>query len=173
MFYFPLFLASCYACTLIASNLPSCKNKIIDIVHEYFPPFQNSYFSDVGILLQIIYTIATIPYSSLNEIFLVMSIVQFFRILCFSTTILPPLKRYNDKIRLFGLNGSGTEYIFSGHACYACISFIYLYKHDIFPLYVLIPYNFITQFLVVLSRNHYTVDVILSWIITPLVYNLT
>lgn len=86
------------------------------------------------------------------------------------STVLPPLKNYRDKIRFGGINGSGTEYIFSGHASYSAIFSLYLYSKNIVSLYILFLYNFISQFLIIVSRNHYTVDVILAWIISSSLY---
>ena len=107
---------------------------------------------------------------TLDEMLLIMSIVQFFRSICSASTILPPLKHYNDKYRLGGINGNGTEYIFSGHAAYSAISAIYLYNKNIIGPFSLIIYNIISQLSIIITRNHYTVDVVLAWIITPLVW---
>jgi hypothetical protein len=141
------------------------KNRIIDYIHENTKEI-NTYISDILILFQIIYSMSCFSLEIIEKCLFILSIIQFLRILCFTTTILPPLKK--DKIRVFGMNGNGSEYIFSGHACYSCITFLYLfleYKEKI-NIYFLIIYNIISQSCIIISRNHYTVDVILAWIIT-------
>lgn len=145
--------------------------KIFDVVHEMFPIVNLPYASDILIFLQTMYSIAMVDILELEKLFFVLGTVQCLRILCFSTTVLPPLKTYSEKYRIGGLNGTGNEYIFSGHACYACVSAISLYEKGI-DLRLLVFYNTVSQSLIVLSRNHYTVDVVLAWIITPLVYNV-
>mgnify|MGYP003641411489 CR=1 FL=1 len=99
-----------------------------------------------------------------------MAIINFLRILCMSSTILPSLKHYNNKYRLGGINGTGSEYIFSGHASFTTLSAIYLHKYG-YDWKLLFIYNFITQGLIIITRNHYTVDIILAWIIVGLVYS--
>ena len=162
------FISSSLCCMISSRFLKNHPDKIIDITHEYLPTIPDYYISDIMILLQILFSITHLPFGDLEEIMAVMSIVQFFRCICSISTVLPPLKRYEDKVRIGGVNGSGTEYIFSGHASYACATFIYLwragYKH---PLAI---YNFISQYIICASKNHYTVDVVLAWIITPLVW---
>jgi len=168
MWSFFVFLVTSFANVVVANLIPSSSGKIIDIIHSRFPRVQMPYVSDMMVLTQAMTMAAMVDAETLNFYFITMAITQFLRIFCMASTILPPLKNYHDKYRLGGINGSGTEYIFSGHACYAAISFIHLVH--IVPWYVLIPYNIVSQSLIVLSHNHYTVDIILSWMIVPLVY---
>lgn len=167
------FLFSSLACVAVSNAIGFFRKdtqKIFDVVHDRFPVVDLPYASDILIFLQTMYSVAIVDILELEKLLFVLGTVQCLRILCFSTTILPPLKTYSEKYRVGGLNGTGNEYIFSGHACYACISAISLYEKGI-NIRFLILYNVFSQSLIVLSRNHYTVDVILAWIITPLVYN--
>jgi hypothetical protein len=159
---------------VITANLIKNDVKIVDIVHSNFGelnlPWSDTqkYLSDILVLLQTVYCVAIIDAGTLSELFLIMGLTQLCRVLCSASTVLPPLKNYGDKYRLGGINGTGTEYIFSGHASYSCISFIYLSKS--MHISILSVYNFISQFLIILTRNHYTVDIVLAWIIVPLIY---
>jgi hypothetical protein len=162
------FCISCLICTTTARLLKNDPHKIVDITHDFLFAIPDYYISDIMILAQIIFSTIILPFSEIEQIMAVMSIVQFFRCICASSTVLPPLKKYNDKIRVGGINGSGTEYIFSGHAAYSCATFIYLWKvNSKIPLII---YNIISQYIICASKNHYTVDVILAWIIVPLVW---
>lgn len=163
------FIISGLVC-VISAGLITPSEKITDIIHTTFPRVKAPYVSDALVLFQTICTAGVIDRNSLGEILLIMSIIQLCRVICNISTILPPLKNYHDKYRLGGINGTGTEYIFSGHASYVCISTIYLYRKNIVPGWALLVYNCISQFLIVLTHNHYTVDVVLAWIIVPLLY---
>lgn len=165
-----LFLASSLCCIISANLIKSDPIKIVDIIHSYIPQLKLTYLSDILVLLQTIFVSALVDNKTLTEMLLVMSTIQFFRAICSLSTALPPLKNYGDKYRIGGLNGTGTEYIFSGHASYSAIGAIYLYNKNIVGPFSLIIYNSISQISIIITRNHYTVDVILAWIITPLVW---
>lgn len=162
-----LYILSSLFCLGIANLIKPDSQKIVDIIHSNIPVLNSKYISDFLVLAPTVYTLFLMDSYSLSKLFLIMFIVQMFKGICSISTALPPLKRYEDKYRLGGINGSGTEYIFSGHACYSCLSAIYLYNYS--PVLVVL-YNLISQFLIIVTRNHYTVDVILAWIITSLVY---
>lgn len=173
------FLVSSLGCVL-AANVIRCHSteinydKIVDIVHYNVPKLKLPYVSDTMVLIQTVGSVVVLQRDTISEFFAIMAIAQLFRIATMVSTILPPLKNYHDKYRLGGINGTGTEYIFSGHACYSALSAIYLYSFGIVPLWALIVYNILSQSLIIVSRNHYTVDVVLAWIIIPLIYgNLT
>ena len=165
------YLLSSAACVLAARSIPvlysgSHTGKIRDFFHEFFPKLHLDYLSDIMILAQIVLAVVI---SDITRVIQAMTIIQVMRVICAVTTVLPPLKHYKDKYRLGGLNGSGTEYIFSGHASYAALTFLSLWEAGV-PIQLLVFYNILSQMCIILSRNHYTVDVVLAWIIAPLVY---
>jgi hypothetical protein len=164
------FLISSLSCILTANLINSDPVKVIDIVHNNIPYIKLTYLSDALVLGQTALTATVVDSQSLAEIFLIMGLIQLFRCVCSASTVLPPLKNYNDKYRLGGLNGTGTEYIFSGHASYSALGAIYLYNKGIISLFPLIVYNLISQMAIIVTRNHYTVDIVLAWIIVPLTW---
>lgn len=167
-----LFLLSSLGCVTAANLIKNNPDKIVDIFHDYLPVIKAPYLSDILVLIQVIGAATFLSAAELSQAFLVMSMVQVCRILCSISTVLPPLKNYHDKYRLGGINGTGTEYIFSGHASYSALACIYLYNKNIVSGPLLALYNVISQSSISLTRNHYTVDVVLAWIITPLLYSL-
>jgi hypothetical protein len=164
------FVLSSLACVLTANLIKSDPVKVIDIVHHNIPYIKMTYLSDALVLAQTALTAIVVDSQSIAEIFLIMGVIQIFRCLCSASTVLPPLKNYTDKYRLGGLNGTGTEYIFSGHASYSALGAIYLYNKGVISLFPLILYNTISQMAIIITRNHYTVDIVLAWIIVPLVW---
>lgn len=164
------FLISSLSCVITANLIKSIPNKVVDIIHDNIPHIKLTYFSDALVLAQTALTATVVDTQSLSEIFLVMGTIQILRCICSASTTLPPLKNYSDKYRLGGLNGTGTEYIFSGHASYSAIGAIYLYTKNIIDIFPLIIYNILSQMAIIITRNHYTVDIVLAWIIVPLVW---
>lgn len=167
-----LYLITSFFNVITANLLPKNSTTVFDIVHSTIPNIPLwSYTSDSLVLAQVVYTIAIIDQKTLSTLLLILGITKLFRIFCMASTVLPQLKKYEDKLRMGGLNGTGTEYIFSGHACYSAITFWYLFfsvSRESIPWLIL--FNIASQSLIIISRNHYTVDIILAWIITPLVY---
>jgi hypothetical protein len=165
-----VFIFSCCLCIYTAQNIKNPNNKIVDFIHTTIPYIDSlEYWSDILIFIQIFFCIYISSINDIVEMFLIMSITQVYRTICNVSTTLPQLKKYSDKIRLGGINGSGSEYIFSGHASYSAITFIYLIRYG-YNIYLLSIYNLFSQSLITITRNHYTVDIVLAWIIVPLLW---
>lgn len=161
-----MYLISSFLCMITGRNIKNSEFEIRDCLHIRFQTFELDYLGDIMVLFQLIYTLFILEnMEELYEFCTVMSIVQCLKMICTSSTVLPPLKNYSDKIRLWGINGSGTEYIFSGHASYSAVCFMILLRRN-YSLPFLIFYNFCSQFFIIISKNHYTVDVLLGWIIS-------
>ena len=84
-------------------------------------------------------------------------------------TFLPKLPNDNHSSlnrRLFGLVGGESDYIWSGHASLVAIATTYLWKESSLKKQIgLLMYNMLLGILIIATRNHYTVDVYLAWII--------
>jgi len=94
----------------------------------------------------------------------------YLRPILFSSTLLPD----SSEICLTSKSiGSCFDLIFSGHSSIMFLS-TYLLRDCFFissSLYLVLQFNnLLTSFLIILSRNHYTVDVLLAIIITHFVY---
>ena len=165
-----IFILTSLGCISSANLIKTHPTRIVDFVHEYLPTINSTYLSDILVLIQVLSAILVMNLNQLNEMFLLMSCVQFLRAICLASTVLPPLRSYDEKYRMGGLNGSGTEYIFSGHASYSALTAIYLYTTNTVSLPFLIAYNLCSQYTIIATKNHYTIDVILAWIIVPLLY---
>jgi hypothetical protein len=170
MFSLFIFILTSLGCVASANLIRTHPTRIIDFVHEYLPTVNSTYLSDILVFSQVLVATLLTNLEQLNEMLLIMSCVQFFRSICLASTVLPPLRSYEEKYRMGGLNGSGTEYIFSGHASYSALTAIYLYNSNRVSIPLLTAYNLFSQYLIVATKNHYTIDVILAWIIVPLVY---
>ena len=165
------FVISSTLCVTVAKHLRFHHSYVYDPLHICLPYIDFKYFSDVLIFIQLFLFFINLTNQIIIEFMIIMGCIQFMRALTICSTVLPPLKHFNGKIRLGGINGIGTEYIFSGHASYACLSAIYLASQGVCHWFPLLVYNILSQLMVIVSHNHYTVDVVLAWIITPLLYS--
>lgn len=98
-----------------------------------------------------------------NKSFATFSVVTFFRGLCIAATVLPPLLPVGIPNPLMLFVGHGYDYIFSGHAAYAASWILNS------PGYLELFLGAVQAWSLIASRMHYTVDVLLAWIITWLV----
>lgn len=166
-------ILSSMGCLVTAKSIKATEI-VKDIIHDNFRKVNNCYISDIMIFLQLLYSVFILNKKEIYDICSIMSLNQILRIICMKVTVLPLLKRYNDKKRFLGLNGNGTEYIYSGHASYSAITFIYLLsRFNRYGKFSLVIYNIISQILIIFSHNHYTIDVILAWLIVFLLYTNT
>jgi hypothetical protein len=126
------------------------------------------------LLLFTLYSFYTSQYSlgisSLEKFFTKHGILFYIRTLLFYSTLLPD--SYQMCLTSKSI-GSCFDLIFSGHSSIMFLSTYIL--RDIFNIGVSLFYtlqfnNLLTSFLIIVCRNHYTVDVLLAIIITHFVY---
>ena len=106
----------------------------------------------------------------LSEFFVKHGTLMFVRGICFSVTLLPDSSQMCSLSNHFG---SCFDLIFSGHSTIMLLCTLLLVKY--FPLNIvwkniLFGNVFLTSILIVLCRNHYTIDVIISLLLTYFVY---
>ncbi len=131
-----------------------------------------------SIILLLIPFILNYKKDYLISIFKYLSIIIFFRSILSYVTVLPSCKDEKDnygKFKKYFL-GHSNDKIFSGHIS-LCIVLIYLlYRNKIIDSYTLCLFLIILLFnsvLIILCRWHYTVDVLLAYIITPFIILLS
>lgn len=91
-----------------------------------------------------------------HSITIVLIMFYISRIICIASTVLPKIDGNNSGPRL--LSDSG-DYIFSGHTTFNLI-LSYAIGAPIYPLWPLL-----TSAISVSTRDHYTIDVVLPWIL--------
>jgi hypothetical protein len=138
--------------------------KIFDICHKYLPNYSKSNAICVvynSLLLFPFFWKPQITYDFFSYIIPIVS----FRYIVSNSTILPKQKHHDDEY--FGLinilNGHAYDKLFSGHiSCTIIISMILHEKNIITNKFYLYLYNFIVGLLILISRGHYTVDVLIG-----------
>ena len=149
--------------TILSRIIPQSPDKIVDLAHTYLPKVQNTYISDVSTVAPIIYFTFYGERWMHEEYCVVAGLSYFLRGICMVPTVLPPLN-INKGHRFGGLLGTGTEYIYSGHAIHHALLPHYLRLITGYHIILFWTYSIFSSLLVILSQNHYTIDVVLAWL---------
>lgn len=105
-------------------------------------------------------------YSVIKEFSFIFCCLTLIRTITYSVTILPSIYCYKDES--INTLGGCTDCIFSGHTSFVILSCLFL-CHFKYSKYILL-FPIIPSLLIISARLHYTVDVILSWLITIPIY---
>lgn len=104
------------------------------------------------------------------SIFKYWSIIIFIRSITTSVTILPSIIDCDFKLDLFTFfNGHCIDKIFSGHTSFSLIVVFIYYKYNILSnklIYFLLFIQTLIALSLILTRGHYTIDIVLGYIIT-------
>jgi len=149
--------------------------KVYDIMHKYLPEIKKYEWINNGIIL-----IALIPLfmeSNLQlylDFSLLLLVVNFIRDITINLTILPKNKNCElDNISEVykQLAGGCYDQIFSGHFAFVyLLSLIYYNNNIITNIPFLVIYNLLNSFVILTTRSHYTIDIVVSYFICTLVY---
>jgi len=147
------------------SNFPT----VYDILHEttpYIPMLEH--ISDIIcilLLLSLVILDRKVFYYFIGfiiTIFIIRSITIF-------VTVLPKNKKCNVKYANM-FRGGCYDKIFSGHFATGLLATVMLYSNNYINMLFLLLINFMNALFIILSRNHYTIDIIVALFITLFVY---
>lgn len=138
--------------------------KIFDLLHKYLPDYSEK--DHLGYLMNIAIFFPLIMYPQIISQFISFMIpIMMFRYVTTNVTILPKSKNCKDEnFGIFNLiNGHCYDKIFSGHFACSIIISLLLYNNNLIDnVGVLALYNVISAYLILVSRSHYTVDILLG-----------
>ena len=142
-----------------------------DLGHYYLPDLDKYYI--IPDIIVVLYIVGFIYYGNIQvfkEISLLMCIIFIFRSILIISTSIPDASGRCDKNK-FKI-GYCNDLMFSGHT--ATLTLITLYLMNIFPnkRNMLILGNIITYILIIASKNHYTIDVLIGIYVSTTVYYL-
>jgi hypothetical protein len=158
--------------------------KVFDIGHKYIPDLSNYEFYignhklilhnilDILIIIPLIYIL--IYERELRKYLIVYGLLIFFiRSIFILITILPKHKTCNDENYSFYnlFFGHCYDKIFSGHYSLTLLITILLIKKYPSLFYYGIIYNIIISLLILSTRSHYTIDILVAFIITIFIIN--
>ena len=182
IFYFLHIITNYYLITY--TNNTNIKNisQLPDILLD-----TNIYFPELLPYMDIIAIFFCIPlifnnmYKNFEELFKFFGIITFFRNITTFSTILPSIdgrfleERTDTNYFLNYITGHNYDKIFSGHAAFVIICILITINNNLFNDYnlILIFLGIIYTFLIIFTKQHYTVDVVLSYmIVIPLYFSL-
>lgn len=135
------------------------KDKIYDIGHEVLPNLSKYHrIGDIALFVPIIALLFSIPkWSNKNteSYFKILGLMYIFRGLCNSVTTYPSVNKCVFKPPF----GFCNDYMFSGHTTFNVVSSYFIGT----PLWPIWP--IFSSLFAVASREHYTVDIFIAWII--------
>lgn len=155
--------------------------KVYDISHKYLPKYmgdQKKYKDCIFIILGVVLVV----FGKEKKFEIVEKIVGLFitivlmRCITTSCTILPKTTRQcqdnqDDLLTTFGIGkGNCYDLIFSGHFALGFIITLVFFEYKLISILFLIFFNIINAGLILTTRSHYTIDIIVSFLATMFVY---
>jgi hypothetical protein len=139
---------------------------LIDIIHS------NSYLNKIDIdkkICDLFPLLCIFLVNNYNKFIKCHSYLILLRFICFHATILPPPMKLNNRLS-FGIIPNFTyDLIFSGHTM-TCVLSIFCVNKDQIPYCLIL--SLLCSISVVISKEHYTVDVIIAWLATYCIVSL-
>jgi hypothetical protein len=148
--------------------------KVFDILHEITPDLHDHIpYNDIILGLTIL-SFMFIPNSAgiLKEFAGKFLLIMLVRSLTIISTILPKHEKCSSEFKWYHLfKGQCYDKVFSGHTAFVLLATLIYLREGIvsFPLFLAI--NVTNWAAIILTRSHYTVDIILAIVITWLVYD--
>ena len=148
------------------------ENKIFDIFHEFTPDFHE--YGGIVNLIPLLF-LGTFLFTKGNVIWEFAEkflLLIFLRSLTIFFTILP---KHEDCSKRFEwstcLVGQCYDKIFSGHTALTVLAALLLVRNGYVPKWLGAFFVFLETILILLTRSHYSVDVVFAMVITYLVYD--
>ena len=145
--------------------------KVQDIFHDILPHVVRfEYIPDILILLIFAY-MAIMNFSLFYKLSGFAFTLLLFRQLIIQLTVLPKNDVCNIKTQDNAVfRGGCYDKIFSGHFGVMLLTTLVLYDSEIINQFVAIVINFINAIFILLTRSHYTVDIVVSILVVVIIY---
>lgn len=153
-------------------------SELYDSGFQYIPIIRFHFLDDVLVLLPVF---LGIYYKiNFNEFLFMLTVIYVLREITTSITLLPPtpfcFERSKDKASkseyITNISGTCNETIFSGHTSLMLLIFLFILpkiQSNLLKILIYI-YAILTSIVIIGIRSHYTIDVIVAWVICILFY---
>ena len=150
------------------------QGKVFDILHEITPDLHDHKpYNDI-ILIATILSFFFVPNSHLiiKEFTGKFLLIMFVRALTIISTILPKHDKCPSELKWYHyLKGQCYDKVFSGHTAFVLLATLIYLREGILSFPVFLAINVANWASIILTRSHYTIDIILAIVITLLVYD--
>ena len=173
-----IILFSNYATLKIGENHYTThnKNELFDIFYSILPDLHkySSIFNNIVPILGVISLYFYSNHKLTIEFLSKFVIIMLIRAVTIISTILPKHEKCDQKIDITSLVVGGCyDKIFSGHTAFVLLLTLMYYREHIINMPTLISINTLNILLILGTRSHYTVDVLLSIFVTSTIYNIS
>jgi hypothetical protein len=149
-------------------------DKVWDVCHKYLPDiYHGQVYINLLFLIPIFISLYSNTFTNLvNDVITYFPIIVIIRSIIIFVTILPRHKKCTDKLTWKSfINGHCYDKIFSGHYSLFLLTTLILHRYNAINLTQLSIINIITALTIIITRSHYTTDIIIAFFITFSVYN--
>ena len=151
--------------------------KIFDIGYKYLPDYHNNPCL-LAVINIIFISTPSLVYiqcgdTVFKEFIYYLIIIYIIRAIMTNITILPKIKKDSNKFNCYNLiNGHSYDKIFSGHYATVFLALLILHKNEntCTNIIGLSFIGIVQAMLIILTRSHYTIDLVVAIIVTLFVY---
>lgn len=146
--------------------------RVYDVCHTYLPNCEKyEFIGNIYIVIVFFFVFQSSKYISIIFDLIAFIIpIYFIRSILTLITVLPKSSECNYNQSFAFINGGCYDKIFSGHAAFVFILTLLLNKYKIINFATLIILNIVNVSLILLTRTHYTIDVIVSFLVSYIMY---
>jgi hypothetical protein len=145
------------------------KSKIYDIIHNNLPSARNLMTIVDAIPFILVVGILCIDVNLFYNIMGFLVTILILRLFIIHTTILPKDKKCDIKKSSI-ISGGCYDKVYSGHFSVVFLCLLSLYMSKYINLFTLLFLSIIFALLIITSRSHYTIDVVVAFLIVIIVY---
>jgi hypothetical protein len=144
------------------------KTKVYDIIHHNLPSMRNLSIIVEAIPFILLAFILFIDLKLFYNVVGFLITIFIFRLFIINFTILPKDKKCDIK-NTSVYNGGCYDKVYSGHFSVVFISLLVLHKNKYINFFTLVSLSMIVSFLLILTRAHYTIDIVVAFLIVIIV----
>jgi len=148
--------------------------KVFDILHQITPDLHDHKpYNDISLVATIV-SFLFVPNSLaiIKEFAGKFLLIMFVRALTIISTILPKHEKCPSELKWYHyIKGQCYDKVFSGHTAFVLLATLIYLREGILSFPVFMAINVANWASIILTRSHYTIDIILAIVITVLVYD--
>jgi hypothetical protein len=141
---------------------------LYDLLFEILPNLER--FRLLNDIISICFIIAALKLTDSKKTLQIMLVIGIIRIAITYLTVFPKSTKSACNFYKFSLVGGCHDKILSGHTAMNVVASLQILS--LYPQYkyILLPLNLLASFLIIASRDHYTIDVVIGYLVSILIF---